>query len=415
MSWNVFPSITNNNHPSVLEFGNIAIAAADQNNIVWLPTNDEMPFYTLDGGITWTQANLPGVSNGGLHAFFLEKKVLTADKVIDNKFYLYHWEKGLYISEDGGVSWTLSPAALPIWGWHAKLHGVSGHAGHLIFTLGLGNTAANIYHSTDGGQSFTEFTNGPIASAIATGKGQGGYPTIYAAGELNGIEGLWRSTDTGTSWDKIGTYPSGIYAPIVAMEADQETFGRVYVAISGSGFAYGEDLVTSLPVEMQQFWGEKQTAGVELNWITATESNSDFFIVEHSLDGINFQPLANIAASGNSLNEKRYQYLHKQASFGTNYYRLRAVDFSGFEDFSSTISVFYDQNGKVEVYPNPAKETLFIHSEQSVDIQLYDAMGQLIWTRSFSQNQRQAVELDHLTAGVYFLKWGNQQQKIFIQ
>ena len=69
---------------------------------------------------------------------------------------------------------------------------------------------------------------------------EGGYPTIYVAGVAEGATGMYRSTDGGKSWDRIGQYPLGIFDWIDAMDGDKDVFGKVYIAFSGAGFAYGE-------------------------------------------------------------------------------------------------------------------------------------------------------------------------------
>ena len=48
------------------------------------------------------------------------------------------------------------------------------------------------------------------------------------------------------------------------------------------------DELTVLPVDLLSFNGEKSGTIVNLNWETASEINSDYFEVLHSVDKINF-------------------------------------------------------------------------------------------------------------------------------
>ncbi|MEM8531649.1 MAG: sugar-binding protein [Chloroflexota bacterium] len=247
-SWTVFPSITNGTHPEDLQFGNIAVAANDTSNIVTLPTYNKLGYYTKDRGETWTRYSLPGTDQGSHFQFFLSRRVLAADSVLANTFYLYHETEGLYRSENGGETWTQIsdsslPTKFPVGTFNATLATVPGQAGHLCYTPGfLDEEDTGIFCSQDGGVSWNELPGPTRVSTFGFGKAatDDGYPTIYLQGIVDGLEGIWRSTDAGQSWDRVIDYPLGIYDKVNAISGDPDIFGRVYVGFPGSSLAYGD-------------------------------------------------------------------------------------------------------------------------------------------------------------------------------
>ncbi len=118
------------------------IAASTPKNIVWVPSNNGTPYYTADGGATWTQATFPGAPTTGQTgwgwAYYLNRHIVAADRVAEGTFYIYNAIKGLYRSSDGGATWTLAyPHEIaPYSGANAKLKAVPGQRGHLFFTSG---------------------------------------------------------------------------------------------------------------------------------------------------------------------------------------------------------------------------------------------------------------------------------------
>lgn len=241
-------------------FGNIAVSANSADRIVWAPTFDRTPRYSTDRGASWQSANFPGfgTSQAGSHfGLFLNRKILAADRVLANTFYLAHSglqgqgeavvaaTRGLYRSTDGGANWTrvFNEEIAPFSIFNATLKAVPGRAGHLFFTSGpLDGFDAAFRRSTDGGESWGNVPG--LTRVLAFGFGRaatsGGYPTLYVAGKVNGIYGLWRSTDEAASWTRIGTWPTDSLDIVRAIDGDKDVFGRVYLAFAGSGFAWGE-------------------------------------------------------------------------------------------------------------------------------------------------------------------------------
>jgi hypothetical protein len=253
-TWEVFKTFPTpaydtavNNLPraSQFGFGNVVISA-DGKSIVWQPTKNGAPWQTQDRGLTWIKINLPGVpadEPGSHFAFFLDRKILTADGVLPNTFYLLH-TKGVFKSGDGGISWnSVYPQELGQYSvFNAKLKSVPGKSGHLFFTPGpLDGVDAPFKHSTDGGSSWTDVSDVTRVLSFGFGKPQtsGGYATVFIAGKVKGVYGIWRSGDEGKTWTQISDYPMGIMDGIRAVEGDPETFGKVYLGFSGIGFAYG--------------------------------------------------------------------------------------------------------------------------------------------------------------------------------
>ncbi|MDA9555813.1 hypothetical protein N9R54_06240, partial [Pelobium sp.] len=87
---------------------------------------------------------------------------------------------------------------------------------------------------------------------------------------------------------------------------------------------------TPLPIELVSFTAEKENNGVKLNWITASETNNDYFTIEKSKDGINFMLLTSEKSKkSNSKIRQNYDFTDLNPSKGVNYYRLKQFDLDG--------------------------------------------------------------------------------------
>jgi hypothetical protein len=174
-----------------------------------------------------------------------------------------------------------------------------------------------------------------------------------------------------------------------------------------------------LPVTWLYFRGKDAGADAELNWATATEINTDHFILERSMNGRDFSDIARVSAKGNSASVSEYRYLDLQAmKINTRYlyYRLRQVDMDGKKTYSNIIQIAVSANKDhfIKVYPNPFSQnlTLLINTTERPHagdkVQLYSINGVLLYEHNLSGRQNnsplQLTDLPQLTPGVYMLK-----------
>jgi hypothetical protein len=69
---------------------------------------------------------------------------------------------------------------------------------------------------------------------------------------------------------------------------------------SFSSFYFAADVIIPLPLHFLTFKGSLQNNAALLQWETANEVNTSHFVVERSIDGINFNPIGTVAAAGSS-------------------------------------------------------------------------------------------------------------------
>lgn len=248
------PPGTKPEDPWRMAFGTIAVAAGDVNNIVWAPTNNRSPFYTLDRGRTWQRVSLPGerLPFTGSHAhYYLPRRTMTADRVEPHTFYFVHSGEGenralqgLWRTRDGGANWerVFTGEIAPTSQYAAKLRAVPGHAGHLFFTSAVGGGETRLRRSRDGGATWDIVEGVTRVDDVAFGKAAPGapYPTIFLSGQVGGRYGVWRSTDDAATWQQVGGFPVGTLDQVGDVGADPDRFGRVYLGYKGSGWIYGE-------------------------------------------------------------------------------------------------------------------------------------------------------------------------------
>ncbi|WP_292124227.1 hypothetical protein [Brevundimonas sp.] len=259
-TWSRFASLpqppgTNASDPWRMSYGAIAVSSDDVNNIVWAPARNRSPFYTTDRGVTWKRVVLAGEvlpDTGSYARYNFHRRTLAADRVLPATFYLAHSGdgansrlEGLWSTEDGGRNWrqVFKGAIAPDSRYSAKLRAVPGKAGHLFFTANAEHSAdRRLRRSTDGGRSWRALDNVEHVHDIAFGKAASGadYPAIYLTGRINGRYGVWRSVDDATTWAMVGAFPVGALDEVVAMDADKDVFGRVYLGFKGSGWRYGQ-------------------------------------------------------------------------------------------------------------------------------------------------------------------------------
>ena len=169
---------------------------------------------------------------------------------------------------------------------------------------------------------------------------------------------------------------------------------------------------TILPVDLMAFDAQALNRQVDVNWSTASETNSSHFLVERSTDGAYFEPLGSVNAAGNSTSRNDYKFVDPSPVNGLNFYRLRQVDRDDEFAFSDVKTVlFRDSSIPLYVFPNPANDILQASfgstSEGVIRWRVLDTSGRLVGdgsTSRFVGNNRFEVPVNKLDAGSYFLE-----------
>lgn len=136
-----------------------------------------------------------------------------------------------------------------------------------------------------------------------------------------------------------------------------------------------------LPITLTSFTGKWNNGNVLLNWITQSETNNDYFIVERSKDMKVFSEIGSIKSKGNSHVTTKYSLIDEKISDAGYYYKLKQVDFDGTTTDLSTVFVKVPvlNDDMVRVYPQPAKELLNVEVKLSykntVQLEILNSLG----------------------------------------
>ncbi len=215
--------------PSGVTGGGTVAAAADGSRFVWSPAGAGV--HTASGpGAAWTAAG--GIPQGA---------VVESDRVDPKRF--YGFKSGtFYASSDGGSTFTAKASTgLPAEG-PVKFQAVPGRTGDIWLAGGKAGGTYGLWHSTNGGTSFTRVTGVQEADTIGFGKGAPGasYQALYTSARIGGVRGVFRSTDAGASWVRVNDARHQWGWTGGAITGDPNVYGRVYVGTNGRGIVQGD-------------------------------------------------------------------------------------------------------------------------------------------------------------------------------
>jgi Secretion system C-terminal sorting domain/N-terminal domain of BNR-repeat neuraminidase len=164
-------------------------------------------------------------------------------------------------------------------------------------------------------------------------------------------------------------------------------------------------LTTPLPIEIISFEVENQDCSNLVKWSTASEVNSDYFVIERSYDALNWTEIGTVDAAGNSISQLDYLFRDSDLELnGTIYYRLSQFDFDGSRSDigMQIVSVYCWENIAPLIYPNPASESLFVESNQIGIATLTDLNGRVLLTIEL-ENGLTSIPVSELARGTYLI------------
>lgn len=166
-----------------------------------------------------------------------------------------------------------------------------------------------------------------------------------------------------------------------------------------------------LPISLLDFYGRAEADAIALYWTTSTELNNDYMAVERSQNGIDFEEIGQVEGKGTTTEPQQYTFVDNHPISGTNYYRLRQVDYDGAVAYHPVISVLFDKPLAfgMKISPNPARETLQVDwslpKTQDGLLRVFDMQGQLLSQRAIAHGSgRYNLPIRNLPAGIYVLQ-----------
>ncbi len=170
-----------------------------------------------------------------------------------------------------------------------------------------------------------------------------------------------------------------------------------------------------LPVNFANVQARAETAYTTISWSNLTESDVDYYAVERSVDGRNFEVIGKLQPKANNYSKQDYSFVDA-SPLTSGFYRVKAVEFNATTKTSIVLRVSSQNRGRkggFHVYPNPVQGGIL--SLQAADaeggnytVQLFNTNGQRVYNRTLQLQGgviSQSLELpSHIKPGMYMLK-----------
>ncbi|MBK0384266.1 T9SS type A sorting domain-containing protein [Pedobacter sp. SD-b] len=179
---------------------------------------------------------------------------------------------------------------------------------------------------------------------------------------------------------------------------------------SSNGDIYAANLKSdgTLPVKFTTITASlNSNQTVLVKWGIASEINTQKYIVERRNDKADFQQIGEVAAK----NLSNYQFTDHNPLLGTNYYRIKAVDFDATLSLSAiaTIKTSSLAQTLATVYPNPIANVLNISlsgaTSNNYHLKIFDLKGAIKLDKNVDvDNGNITLKVDGLETGVFTLQ-----------
>ncbi|MBK9638818.1 MAG: T9SS type A sorting domain-containing protein [Bacteroidetes bacterium] len=323
-------------------------------------------FKSPDNGNSWTEINPGWPYNSYIDGFAVD----------GNKIYVAAGGAGIYISLNGGTTWSFATSGLSTVSVRKiALNGL---------TIYAGTSSKGIYKSVNGGVSWSAANTGISTKNVTAICVHGN--DVYAGTS----SGLFKSSNGGSTWANLD---SGISA---TADIDQILSSGNYVYVLDGGVNFSSDNgiswngVSTLPnVYCIGISGNYVYHGTFYHGISATPLGQQFnYTVVNS--GLTNPDVFCISSIGN---------LIFAGTYGGAVYVAQAL--------STSLEEEGNLSSELKLYPNPATEEISIewlnHDISNVEIQITNSMGQKVNTSQLNKDMNQKLFVGNLPSGIYLI------------
>lgn len=218
-------------------------------------------------------------------------------------------------------------------------------------------------------------------------------------------------------WEANTNTPNGISLGAIGMVYDSTALTAHIALTSTKGWTINGDIYnagcsTALPVTLHSFSAIYRAPNAVLNWQSGAESGLNYYCVEKSVDGTNYNSVGKILVTGSG----SYYSLVLPQPEGQAFYRLKMVDLDGKTDYSRIQTVSHKRATTfiISVFPNPVRDgKLHIEATKSGTVRIFNQIGQQVLHARVSEGL-QVIDISLLASGIYLIKLGAETPRSLI-
>lgn len=297
-------------------------------------------------------------------------------------------------------------------------------AGSIEFTFqGPGGQDYNfaIYGPTMGSEPpCPQYTNAP---PILCSQADVGSYSINGSTGINAVLGAGQSYEgtEGDGWvDALYVTPGETYAMIVNIYQNGGPQPVIDLTIGGTGTL--DCTPVYAPVEVHSLRGINQGDHNLITWVSASERNNDFYTVERSINGYDWEFVGQVDGAGNSAHSLYYSLNDYNPYYPVTYYRLSQTDYDGTARSIGTVAVNSlksDSEFVTDVFPNPANDyvtfTFSGHDTKTpLIVSVVNALGEVVHVEAHDNlydGMPMTMRTDMLSGGMYQVVFSQGDQR----
>lgn len=174
-------------------------------------------------------------------------------------------------------------------------------------------------------------------------------------------------------------------------------------------YPYAYTTSSALPVEFVSFGAVPFNKKIKIYWSTASEENCMEYVLERTSNAVDFIEIARVKAAGNSTGLLNYRAFDDSPLEGSNFYRLKQIDFNGDYTYTKLVAVkFSSVSNDLSIVPNPAQSLAKINFNASGSfpamLRISDMRGKLVINKQFLSQEgfnELGVNTNELNEGIY--------------
>lgn len=219
--------------------------------------------------------------------------------------------------------------------------------------------------------------------------------SVLGAGYVNAFSGTYQSA-TDEELVAVETEEEEEYEEF---EEEQERSDVDYAQLSGEVF----ELTLTYKHQM-----------MHLEWLAGLTLDTESFVIEKSMDGVNFEPIQKISIIPGYF----YKETDNTPDYGVNYYRIRQQFHSGEFRYSPVEQAkYYIDENAINMYPNPVRDYLSLrigHFEQiEGQVHIFNTSGlEMAQAKITKDDKMIQFQTATFPGGIYYLVIQSKNTKI---